>query len=518
MDRLSRQLQRDQRRFRILEAYAVGRPPLAWGSVDEQKNFYRFQKVSKTNFASTIVEAPCMRIAMRSITTAANSDATGDPEAWALLKANAINSRFADLARLSKTFGRAYLATSEAILDGGRPVITIEDPRQMITEAHPLMPHVPRAAFKLFHDAAAQMDVAVLWLPGQRWIATHPRIVNMIPRSNSILGRPEPVRVKFAPSSFVMAPQREGRDDPDTFYSDTYNDQEIPVDMIPNQGEVGEFELHTDLLDRINHMVLQRVVTATLQAFRQRAIKQSTDPGVPALPEFDEAGKRIDYSNILEAGPDAVWLLPPGAELWESGQVDLNGILASTKQDTLHLSAVTFTPMAMFTPDAATQTAEGAQLGREGVVFKVEDFEARAEIGIARAVARCFRYTDDAVRGDASKIAVQWAPADRPSLSEMGAAASQVQGTLTWEQTQQIVWQQTPAQIAVAKAQRAQDLVLAQQQARLAQPPQQQQPQRPQNDAQQPADNTKPVAGQNRPTAGFQPGRTAHGNADAATK
>lgn len=469
MNRLSGALQREQRRMRILEDYASGRPPLAWGSQDVRKGFYRFQKMSRTNFAEVIVEAPCMRVGLRSIATAADSDASGDQAAWDLVAANDLDAKFPEAVRFAKKFGRVYLATAFPDVDGGPAVITVEDPRQMITEADPVRARVQRAALKLYYDAEADLDVAILWLPGEKWVATRERKGPVrTPRSGYVLGTAEPVRVRFDASSFEMQDERPAGDVGPGFFSEKYDDQEVPVDVILNKGGVGEFELHTDLLDRINHIILQRVVIATLQAFRQRALKQSADPNAPQLPTHDEAGNEIDYSDILESGPDAVWLLPPGAELWESSQVDLSGILQSVKDDILHLSAVTFTPMSMFTPDAATQTAEGAQLSREGLVFKVEDFERAAGRALSRTIARAFRYMGDDVRGNAARVSAQWMPADRPSLAEMGAAASQVSGTLTWEQTQEVVWQRTPAQIAVAKAQRAEDLVLAQQRAALA--------------------------------------------------
>jgi hypothetical protein len=515
MNRLAMKLQRENRRYAVLDAYANGRPPLAWGSEDVRKNFYRFQKMSKTTFADVIVEAPCMRLGLRSVTTGADSNANGDPVAWNLLNANGIPALFADGARLAKRFGVSYLATAMPDVEGGNSIITIEDPRQMTVETHPFRTTEPVAAFKLYYDPSSQLDIAILWLPGEKWVATRPRplAIGRQYRSGAghLLGRPEPVPVRFAASSFDLAPMRDPESEteaqaaaepiPGGLYSERYDDQEIPVDVLGNRDLVGEFELHTDLLDRINHIILQRVVIATLQAFRQRALKQSAQPGVNPLPKYDKEGKEIDYSDILESGPDAVWLLPPGADLWESAQTELTGILSAVKDDVLHLSAVTFTPMSMFTPDAATQTAEGAQLSREGLVFKVEDFQRRAQLPLARTIARAFRYMGDETRGDASQIAVQWMPADRPSLAEMGSAASQVMGTLTWEQTQEIVWQQTPAQIAVAKAQRAEDMVLAQQQAALeAAQKAQAAPSRPQ----------EPAAGP-RPSPSAQPGSPGRG-------
>ena len=470
--RLSQQLQRDQGRFTLLESYRAGRPPLAWGSNNVASKFYRFQQMSKTNFADVIVEAPSRRVRIRSISTAADADhLNGDPVAWALLRTNGMAVGVTELTRLAKTFGRAYIATAESPTTGGHAIMTVEDPRQVITEADPIVPNRQRAAYKAYYEPEAGCDVVILWLPGQKWVATRPRRGPLrTPRSAGILGTPEPVAVRFNQSSFDVAPVRTaGGSEADQFgfWSEQYDEQEIPVDLVLNKRAEGEFETHTDLLDRINHMIFQRVVIATMQAFRQRALKQSDSPSAPQLPEVDAAGNPIDYSDILEAGPDRVWLLPPGADLWESGQADLQGILSSVKDDVLHLAAVTSTPMSMFTPDAAAQTAEGAQLLREEMVFKVEEFEETLDAALSRAVARAFRFMGDDVRGDSSRVSVQWRPPERYSLAEMGSAASQVAGTLTWAQVQEVIWQRTPQEIEDAKSQRAEDLVLAAQQARL---------------------------------------------------
>jgi len=470
MNRLWKQLEKDQKRFQILEDYYTGRPPLPWGSEATRSRFYRFQQTSRTNFASLIVRAPCERTGIRSVATAVDNDVDGDAQAWRLITGNDLDISMSEVARMSRKFGRAYLSVSAPDPGEELAIITAEDPRQVITEADPVRPRRVRAAFKLYHDSEAEMDVAVLWLPGEKWVATRPRkaaTVSGRQRSGRVLGIEDLPRVSFSPAAFDMMPTQI-EDPSQVFRSETYSVQDIPVEPVLNSEGVGEFELHTDLLDRINHMILQRVVIATLQAFRQRAVEQSSDPLVPKLPERDAAGNLIDYNDVFEAGPDATWLLPPGAKIWESSQSDLQGILAAVRDDVLHLSAVTGTPMFMFTPDAATQTAEGASKQDDALVYKVTDWNRSAGRSLARIIGLGFKFMGDDVRADASRIQVNWLPAERYSLSERAAAAAQAGTSLTWEQTQEEVWQMSPQQITLAKAQRAEDSVLALQQARLA--------------------------------------------------
>lgn len=464
MQRLSEVLVRDQRRFAAIEAYYRGEPPLAWGSQDVSRQFWRFQQMSRTNFAEPVIEALVERVRLRGVASEVDHDVDGDVVAWRLMRANGLHGpQLKRLARLSRRFGRAYLATAAPLTDGGPAVITVEDPREMVAEPDPFQHGKVRAALKLFYDAQARLDVAILWLPGKMWVATRPHTGPVRRyRSKGILGVTEPVRVSFVANAFTMAPDWQDGMEPG-YYSQDYTDADLPVDIVENRDGVGDFETHTDLLDRIHHMIMQRIVTATLQAFRQRGIKQSTDSTVDPLPEHDEEGKKIDYQDVFESGPDGLWLLPPGAEIWESAQVDLQGILQSAKDDMLQLSMVTGTPMSMFTPDAATQSAEGANLQRERLLFRVEDFQDVAGDAIARALARAFRYMGDDGRSDPTTLTLSWAPAQRHTLAEMGSAAAQVGQTLSWEQTQAIVWQRTPGEIAVARAQRMEDMVLVNQ-------------------------------------------------------
>jgi hypothetical protein len=59
---------------------------------------------------------------------------------------------------------------------------------------------------------------------------------------------------------------------------------------------------HLPILDRINYTILNRLEIATLQAFRQRAIK--------GVPDKDAEGNEIDYDDIFSADPGALWQLP----------------------------------------------------------------------------------------------------------------------------------------------------------------------------------------------------------------
>jgi hypothetical protein len=298
------------------------------------------------------------------------------------------------------------------------------------------------------------------------------------------------VSVTFSPASFDLLPvgtvgtgdtvtwadaQPSGTLDPaslpdnyDGITSEQYDLDDVPVVKYGNRDGIGEFELHTDLLDRIAHITLQQMVIATLQAFKQRAIEVVDED---SLPDEDENGQPIDYNELFEADPGALWRLPVGAKIWESGQVDLTGILSASKDWVLHLAACTQTPFPMFSPDSANQSANGASLYREGLTFKVEDRNRIAGAGHAQVFAFAFKLKGDTKRGDAADIIIDWAPADRYSILEM--AQADALSSLPLAQKAARIYGMSPAEVQIAVTQAAQQafqaaaLAPAQQQAAL---------------------------------------------------
>lgn len=466
MDRLSRRMSANRTRFDKLEKYWIGKPPMSYGNEVEQTAFHDFMRTGVTNFASLIASAPIDQIELRSVMTAVDNDPEGDQKAWQYVTATNFDLVLLDAGLLAKKFGWSYLATLPPIDKSGFPVVVAEDPRLMAHESHPVDPTRLKAVFKIFYDSSAGLDVATLWLPGETWVATRPRKmpIQTQKRSDNETGSPQPPKVGlFSADQFTMMPMRSTvkNPEPDGYYSERYSSGDLPIELIENPGSVGEYELHLPLMDRINHGILNRLVIATLQAFKQKALVTS-DENAPEIESEDEEGNPVNLDNMFAADPGALWILPKGRTLWESGQVDLSGILSSVKDDVLHLAAVSKTPMSMFTPDAVSNSAEGVQLTRDSLTNKVRRFQVVLGRAGARSISRAFRYMGDEQRGDASKMSLVFFPPQRYSLAEQGQAASQAGDSLTWEQKQDIIWQRTPQEIAQARTQRMQDVMFQQ--------------------------------------------------------
>jgi len=199
-------------------------------------------------------------------------------------------------------------------------------------------------------------------------------------------------------------------------------------------------------------MILQRLVIVTTQAFKQRAIKGD-------LPQYDPDGNEIDYNGIFTPSPGSLWMIPEGADIWESAQTDINGILAAVRADIQDFAALTRTPMHYLSPDGANQSAEGAALSREGLVFKVEDRINRVTPGWSKIMSLLFKWMGDETRANLLDLEPMWKPAERYSLAERGDANSKFQD-LPFRSRMALIGQFTPAEIAEMEIQRAGEAIL----------------------------------------------------------
>ncbi|WP_163275340.1 phage portal protein [Cellulomonas iranensis] len=435
--RCARKLDDRLPRLEDLAARFEGNPPLPEGATAARAAYAAFQKKARLNLAEAMVLAISERLRVRAIRTAVDSGDDGDEIAWGLFRENGLEVEFADVLENMLALGDAYMING---LAGPRqPTMTGEDPRQVVTIHDPVRQSQIRAAAKFFHDPDYGMDYAFLFLPGRRWIARRPQAA-----------RPTG-RVRFDARSWSWDETAGGADGEPTAGI-------MPVTRFRNRRGVGEFERHVDVLDRINHMILQRMVIATMQAFRQRAIKGDLPTTYPK--GHPQEGEEIDYEGIFVADPGALWMIPAAAEIWESGQVDLQGILSAVQDDLKHLAAVKRLPFWIFAPD--NQSASGADRANEGLVFAAEDRAARAGQGLAQVISKALMLAGETERARLDRITVDWFPVERHSLSAKGSAAQQAKAAgAPFRFIMEEIWQATPEQIRRAEADRLDDMMTA---------------------------------------------------------
>jgi hypothetical protein len=398
-----------QDRLATLARYRSGDPPPPRGADAAKESYEAFVKKSRTNFAELVVAALAERITPVGFATGQDNDETGDEEVGALWERAGMDVESSSLQDMILTYGEAYMIVGELDEDTGAPVVTAEDPRWIVGDPDPANPRRLRAALKVVYDDTTNEDRAYLYMKGAVYVARRSRG----PLEPNPTGDARGPIMYFNPQSWEWDNDRSGRP----------SHGDMPVVRFTNNKEaVGEFESHMDILDRINHQTLQCMVIATMQAFRVRAVIN--------LPDRDPDTKaEIDYSEVFRLDPGSIWQLPADTTLWESETTDLRPILNAIKDDLTRLAAATRTPMHMLDPGGDNQSAEGANLQREGLVFKAETRIKRWKHSYAMVASLMLRVVGDTERADLSKLECRFAATERLSLAERADAAAKAVST-----------------------------------------------------------------------------------------
>lgn len=434
-------------RLTLLRDYRIGKAPLPQGAENAREAYEAFCRMARSNFADLIVSALAERMELTGFRSANDADETGDPELANLWRRAGLDVMSGDLHKTMLSLSEGYVIVGNYDPDIDAAVVTEEDPLFTIGMPDPDNPRRLIAGLKVKHDIADDVDRAYLFLAGkvfapgaqaQIWVATRKTYGQMGP----LFG--------FHDQEWSWEPARSG----------VLPHERVPMVRFSNADELGEYEQHLDLLDRINHQILQRMTVAVMQAFRQRAIE-----GLPTVyPKgHPQEGQEIDYGRVFVADPAAVWHLPPGVKMWESGQIDLRPILDAVAADVQHLASVTRTPLHLMMPAGDNQSAEGANLQREGLTFRAKNRIKRTSPPWVDVVSLQLLQSGAAVdRRALARIEPIWASPELLSLTERGDAASKAQD-LPWRSRMQLIWQFDPATVDRMETERAQEMVLQQQ-------------------------------------------------------
>jgi hypothetical protein len=440
LDRLTYKMDQRATNLSLLRSYIDGNAPLPEGAENCRDAYKDFQRKARTNFGELVVEAVTERMVVSGFTVAPKEgEASGkdDDQCRSIWMRNRLQIGSSDVFRDMVGLSAGYMIVGQRA--DGKAVITCERPEQVITEEDAQNPNETIAGLKVYRDSANGYDVAFLHLPGMVFTYLRPFPTDATStqlKLKSVRGGWE----KVLDSDTGRFGQETGL-------------KFVPVFPYLNRGGLGEFETHLDLLDRINWMILQRIVIVAMQAYRQRALKGD-------LPMVNEKEEPIDYGAMFKPSAGSIWQLPEGIELWESTPTDITSILAAVKDDIAHLAAVTRTPMNMLIPDGANQSAEGAAFAREGLVFKTSERVTRASAVLARAMEAALAIENDSDRIEGS-VEVIWQPVERQSLTERANAAIQLSNILPFRTVMTDIMQFSADRVDEMEADRTKDALLS---------------------------------------------------------
>jgi hypothetical protein len=414
LDKLAKQLREQARECEELHCRFRGRAPLPQVHRNAEEVVRAFLGKARTNYERLIVQGPLSRMKIVGIRTSTDSNAESDSAAFGAWTAANMKLVVRETHKSMFSMRLGYVIVGKDV--DGNLLVTSEDPRQVTAIVDPADPYRTLAALKLVHDDVNDQDVAYLYLDGRARVAVRDRKARA-----TADGR---VAVTFSASSFdwddadVLDGEgnlvRRARSGPTGIDGNS-------VHVFENEDGQAEFEPHLPLLDRITDGLVQRMTIALAQAFKQRAIK-----GVPVTDPV--TNERINYDDLLRADPMSVWLLPIGAEMWESGEASMQGVVLAGRDDERVLAAVSCTPLYSFSPDAAQGSAEGASLQRESLTFKTEAHVERVDPGWERVAAQIL--TASGVEADRATLDIIWASVERFSLSERANAVAQTRGVV----------------------------------------------------------------------------------------
>lgn len=409
--------------------YADGNADLPEMSQNVRASWEAFQKKSRTNYGGLAAESLANRVQVQTVTVGDGSDVAATEVARRVWRDNRMVVQVADATWDAIVTGVGYLTLG---VDEGGAVLSREDPGQFIAAPDPVRPWRARAALKVWRDDDEGTDYALVWVPGARQVFTRPSSVNGLVLRGA--------QGSWVPGEVVA-----------------YAGQ-VPVAILEGRDPRGVIEPHYDVLDRINLGKLQRLVTTAMQAFRQRALKMPE--GMAGLKAEDESGNQIDPEEMFSPSPGAIWDLPDGIDIWESQGTDIRPLLEGEKEDARTYAAVTQTPVSVFVPDGANQTAEGASQATDGQKAKAKDYIARFKPALASLMVRALAV--EGVDVGAQTVEVLFESPEHVSMTEKYAAAAQAKAAgVSLKAIQRNILSMSPEQIAQDAADRAEEQLAA---------------------------------------------------------
>ncbi|AOE43703.1 portal protein [Gordonia phage Bantam] len=439
-------------RLTLLWDFVTGNPPLPFISEKYREIFEQIMRKTRTNYALLAVESMVDHSKVASVTTEADEDFDGDEFAAIVHEASGFEAMHSDLQTFLFAFGEAYAQVVPPAegLDASvtPPMMVAEDPRFCVGIPNPLLPGRLKSWVKVWNDDVMDQQVATFCFAGKRWTARR---------------TPETYSETFNIEEWEWS-TLPGEGPVDMAYLEPFGG--VPVVRFDNKYGMGEFEPHIDVLDRINDAVLQRVIIQWYQSFRQRAVSGDIDGGEDYTDD-DETDSLIksmhegtdELKNLFEADPGSLWLLPEGVTFWESGNTDFGPLAKAIQDDVKAFASVSRTPLTMFNPDGANQTAEGAATMKESHLDKVRNRQSRQTPGLVLLHQIAFAMGGQENR--ASRVKIHWQNPERTTLQMKGDFMAKAKGVLSRKRILSKVLDMTPDEIRLNEKELMEEAMMA---------------------------------------------------------
>jgi hypothetical protein len=433
--RLGKRLEADRNRFDVLDAYWRGNHPVPFGNQKMREAYRRFQKQSKTNFCKLVAESVIERLKVTGFRTGSDGNETLDKTAWGWWQTNHLDADSGLVHRAAIVMSRAYVIVGEHPDKEGQPLVTGEDPRQVIHESAPDNRRRRLAALKTWWDDVSRRQMAVLYLP------------ETIHYYRGMDQQDQPTNGAFKNGSKWEIDTEEG--DGGSVVNPFAEVPVVPFLTCPDLsgGTLGEFEDVIPVQDRINTEVLDRLVISAMQAYRQR--------WATGVDLTDENG---NPSGGFDPGADLLWnVSDENAKFGEFQPVDLTGVLKAVDSDIQHMAAITRTPPHYLLGSMVNTSGDALAAAETGLTSKV--IERSQEFGESweSVYQLAGKIMGKTVPDDCEVI---WADPQFRTLTEMAAASVQLMTAgVPWHTRMRMI-DFTPSEIDRMQAERAADAMM----------------------------------------------------------
>jgi len=431
--RLGNKLSAERRRFDRLAKYHRGEHPLPFGNRKMREAYKRLQRQSRSNYVGLVAETVLERMKVTGFRSGGATTDTLDTEAWGWWQANRMDANSGLVHRSAIVMSRSYVIVGDK--GDGTPLVTGEDPRQVIHESDPVDRYSIRAALKVWADDILNVLNAVVYLP-----ETIHYYQSVMPINNT--------RMVWKPSTWDVDLSNSFA--PDGTAANVLG--EVPV--VPfvcrpdlDGNGLGEFEDVCDIQDRINTITLDLSVVSAMQAYRQRWVK-GVDPE-------DQQG---NPQTLFDPGADLIWITPEdNAQFGEFGQTDLGSLIKNLDSAVQSLCAITRCPPHYLLGQIVNASGDALAAAETGLVSKT--IEREQEFG--ESWEAVYRLAGKVMGTDVPVDAeVIWRDPQFRTLTEMAAANVQLEAAGVPWRTRMAMLDKTPQEIERMATERQEDAAL----------------------------------------------------------
>lgn len=362
MARLYKRLTAQAAEFRFYDDYYRGDHPLPWLAPQARDEFRRILRMTRSNYMGLVIDAQVERMQVEGFRLDPESDEP-DRDAWRIWQANHLDAYFDQGLLEAAISGQSYLHVAPNPKDAATPFIWVEHSTQMVVEYEPGTNRQLRAAsLKAWEDDWTGEIHAVLQLPDRIY----------------------KYRARKPSSGSTAAPEWTER----TVRGEQPNGQRlnplgvVSVIEVANNprlltGGVSELADVTDIQDRVNKTIADRLITQDYGAFPQKWISgwpQENEDGSPTT--IDIGRNRVVTTDVSKT--DANF------GQWESAPLDPYS--AAKREDVKDIASRTRTPAQYLLGEMSNVNGETLKASESGLVAKVKQRRRAPEEAAEEAV------------------------------------------------------------------------------------------------------------------------------------